>query len=57
MWNSIYIPLALNLKPKRVEYPSTLPAVGDCAVEDKPNASNDTGKHPPDSPIKFNLDF
>lgn len=57
MWNSIYIPLALNLKPKRVEYPSTLPAVCDCAVEDKPNASNDTGKHPPDSPIKFNLDF
>lgn len=30
----IYIPLALNLKPKRVEYPSTLAAMYDCAVED-----------------------
>lgn len=61
MWNSIYIPqykyLALNLKSKRVEYPSTLAAIYDYAVEDRQDVSNDIKKHHPDSPTKFNLDF
>lgn len=53
----IYIPLALNLKPKRIEYPSTLAGMYDCAVEDRQEASNDIRKHQPDSPTKFILDF
>lgn len=57
MWNSIYIPLALNLELKRVEYPATLVAIYDCAVEDRQDASNDIRKHHPGSPTKFNLDF
>lgn len=61
MWNSIYTPqykyLALNLKSKRAEYPSTLAAIYDYAVEDRQDVSNDIRKHQPDSPTKFNLDF